>query len=437
MKNLFLFSTILLTYTSINAQITVSGVNTIEFNQQYQSLTHRLTHGSGGWERSFNIGVGTDNDKNNNDYVGFGALGSKNGSEGNITYAYIDATGNPFYANAKNFKIYPNGSVSVDASIDGSSAYKFGNNYGQIYYDSETSGETNRGIYFQEQLSDQRGFHFLNSNGNEIVKFNGNGSVGIGTSTPLAGLEIANSDATGRTLKVTQQNNSISNNSYTLEVDSSIHNTNVSSAGAMAVDVNSGRAFTINGFGNVGIGTSNPNNGKLVVLQTQNINQGGIVIKANSTLQSTYLWMDSNNIMHIDNANNASRNIVFNGNGSGNVGIGTTTLDTGYKLTVKGNVSSREVRVTATAGGADFVFEDDYNLPSLETVENFIKDKKHLPEIPSAKEMEENGINLAEMNIKLLQKVEELTLYIIEQEKRINAQEKSIKALESKLEKKE
>ena len=102
---------------------------------------------------------------------------------------------------------------------------------------------------------------------------------------------------------------------------------------------------------------------------------------------------------------------------TGNVGIGTTTPD--YKLTVKGKIHSREVKVTATAGGADFVFEKEYDLPTLLEVEQFISKNKHLPEIASAKEMEKNGIHLAEMNIKLLQKIEELTLYTIEHQKKI------------------
>ncbi|SHM97104.1 hypothetical protein [Flavobacterium chilense] len=99
---------------------------------------------------------------------------------------------------------------------------------------------------------------------------------------------------------------------------------------------------------------------------------------------------------------------------NGNIGIGTTNPTS--KLTVAGNIASREVKVTVDAG-ADFVFENNYNLPSLESVDQFIKENKHLPEIASAKEMQKDGINLSEMNIKLLQKIEEMTLYMIEMKK--------------------
>lgn len=113
----------------------------------------------------------------------------------------------------------------------------------------------------------------------------------------------------------------------------------------------------------------------------------------------------------------------------GDVGIGTQNPDA--KLTVAGDIHSQEVKIVVDAG-ADFVFENDYKLPALEYLEKYLKRNKHLPEIPSEKEMQENGLYLAEMNIKLLQKIEELTLYTIAQEKKLDKQNKSLEDMETK-----
>jgi len=98
----------------------------------------------------------------------------------------------------------------------------------------------------------------------------------------------------------------------------------------------------------------------------------------------------------------------------GNVGIGK--MHPTNKLDVNGTVHSKEVKVDMT-GWSDFVFKKEYNLPTLAEVENHIKAKGHLENIPSEEEVLKNGINLGEMNAKLLQKIEELTLYLIEMKK--------------------
>lgn len=102
---------------------------------------------------------------------------------------------------------------------------------------------------------------------------------------------------------------------------------------------------------------------------------------------------------------------------SGNVGIGNTNPDA--KLTVSGQVHAQEVKVTINAPGPDYVFEKDYSLPSLDQIKNYIDENKHLPEVPSAKEMEKNGVQLGEMNMLLLKKIEELTLYTLELNQRM------------------
>ncbi|MCV9387483.1 hypothetical protein [Reichenbachiella ulvae] len=100
-------------------------------------------------------------------------------------------------------------------------------------------------------------------------------------------------------------------------------------------------------------------------------------------------------------------------------------------LTIKGHLHSREVKVAINAG-PDYVFESDYELRSLLDTKKFIEDNKHLPEVPSAKEMEASGVELGQMNMLLLKKIEELTLYQIELLERLEHAEEKIQELESK-----
>ena len=119
------------------------------------------------------------------------------------------------------------------------------------------------------------------------------------------------------------------------------------------------------------------------------------------------------------------------GNISSFMGVGTADPD--EKLTVAGTVKSKEVIVEENAG-ADFVFEEGYDLPTLANIEQFIKANKHLEGIPSAEEMKANGVKVGELQIKLLQKIEELTLYAIEQEKRDQQKDKVIEELLKRIE---
>jgi Bacterial shufflon protein, N-terminal constant region len=125
--------------------------------------------------------------------------------------------------------------------------------------------------------------------------------------------------------------------------------------------------------------------------------------------------------------------------GAGRVKIGNVTTPAGYKLFVEQGILTEKVKVAVktTANWADYVFEDGYKLPTLHEVEQFVVKNKHLPGIPPAADVVKNGIDLAEINAKLLAKVEELTLYIIDMNKKAAAekekndkQEKRLTALE-------
>ncbi|MCB9042755.1 MAG: hypothetical protein R2798_04860 [Chitinophagales bacterium] len=101
--------------------------------------------------------------------------------------------------------------------------------------------------------------------------------------------------------------------------------------------------------------------------------------------------------------------------------VGGTTIATGYKLSVAGKVIAEEVRVQLQANWPDYVFSNDYDLMSISELENSIKENNHLPGVPSASEVEANGITLGDMSRIQMEKIEELTLYIIDLQKQIDA----------------
>ena len=138
------------------------------------------------------------------------------------------------------------------------------------------------------------------------------------------------------------------------------------------------------------------------------------------------------NVLSHQNSTAQVENSLFTITKDGKVGIGVNDPDA--MLAVKGDIHSQEVKVDLDGAVApDFVFEKDYPLIDLEQVEDYINTNKHLPGIPSAIEMERNGVELKMMNLSLLQKVEEITLYLIKQNKEIELLKAHINELEGKL----
>ena len=112
---------------------------------------------------------------------------------------------------------------------------------------------------------------------------------------------------------------------------------------------------------------------------------------------------------------------------NGQIAMGGETYANDHQLSVHGKIACEELLVALVADWPDYVFKDDYNLLSLSEVESHIKEFGHLPNVPSAKEVEDHGIEVGEMNKILMEKVEELTLYIIELEKKYDTLEEKLK----------
>lgn len=139
---------------------------------------------------------------------------------------------------------------------------------------------------------------------------------------------------------------------------------------------------------------------------TQSLNDDGMNFSLNSNVRGFNFVTTRGKLFTIDSV--------------GNVRIGSD-VPSAYKLAVNGNAIFTKVVVKNYANWPDFVFEKDYKLQPIEEVMAFVKTNKHLPGIPSAKEVAENGHDVGDMNAKLLQKIEELTLYIAEMKKEIDA----------------
>lgn len=116
--------------------------------------------------------------------------------------------------------------------------------------------------------------------------------------------------------------------------------------------------------------------------------------------------------------------------GDGSLAIGTTD-SRGYKLAVAGKTITEEVVVKLQGSWPDYVFDKHYKLPSLPELEQFVLENEHLPEVPTSEEVDQDGLSLGSMNAILLKKVEELTLHLIDQNKRVQLLEAEVKMLKA------
>ncbi len=255
-----------------------------------------------------------------------------------------------------------------------------------------------------------------------------NTAFGIATLTNIASgnWNVAVGSNSQRGLQTGNNNTSIGTNSL-LFMETGSDNTAVGNGSLNTLQ--SGNYNTVLGSGSISSVTEGSYN---IVIGYRNLS--GI-----SGISNNNIFI-GNNIQSYSSAPNQELNIgnwIVGNNGTIGIGQFTNQLPADgiaqdglkYNLFVKDGIKTEKVKVdiAASNGWADYVFKKDYKLMPLKDVEHFINNNGHLPEVPSTEEAIKNGIELKEMNILLLKKIEELTLYTIEQQKRIEALEKKLK----------
>ena len=244
-----------------------------------------------------------------------------------------------------------------------------------------TSASTTDGNFGIKYTGSGLNFYIPN-NTNYLMYIKNNGYVGIGTSSPTEKLEVSgNAKATNVTATSAVQ-------SSTLTVTGNVTFNSLAGSSSKILTVGSNGLLSSADVSEVGDGMGNH-------IATTDLNLNGKKI--------------------VGTTNGANGIFVAQ---NGNVRIGAGTANPTKALEVNGAIRSKEVLVEVT-NWSDFVFDKDYDLMTLNEVESYIKENGHLPDVPSAKEIKANGVEVGEMNAILLQKIEELTLYIIELEKKI------------------
>jgi hypothetical protein len=273
----------------------------------------------------------------------------------------------------------------------------FDTDYGQIYQYANSGWKTILNSTYWWRPINNRSF-----------VTNATDSIGIGTNSPAERLEVIG--------KIKAADN--------ITTDGILFASAVSSSGAVTAS------------GNIVSGGTGTFIGDIKSFASMTIDDvAGIINFKSATVDKGFVQLSGDNMRLGTFGSNASgKFIVRTGGGDrlivdsdGNTMIGVSTPASGYKLSVGGKLICEEVKVQLSGSWPDYVFGEKYKLPSLQELQSYIQKNKHLPNIPSAAELEKNGMELGDMQKRMMEKIEELTLYILQQQKEIESLKLSLK----------
>jgi hypothetical protein len=234
------------------------------------------------------------------------------------------------------------------------------------------------------------------------------GNVGIGTDTPLVKLHVTGSQGPAFA-KFTQSN--------VPDAEAYLNITNATGATGSFIPYIVGRTKAP---GRV-LGLYITGEAEDVVPPASDINYAAVVLDGRS---KNGVKLNNSNILSVCNFGQSLLMVKADGS----VGINATDTK-GYKLAVGGSIIAERLKIKPQSSWPDYVFADDYKLPSLAEVGAYVKANRHLPDMPAAAEVAKDGLDVGEMNKLLLKKVEELTLYLLKQDEKIQQLTKEISAL--------
>ncbi|MCX6288142.1 MAG: hypothetical protein NTY96_13635 [Bacteroidetes bacterium] len=299
--------------------------------------------------------------------------------------------------------------------------------------------------YYMGGLNFWKPWNPNNNGGNFYLFLSDNGNVGIGSSSPSAKLDIEG-DLRVSSLATNTGNKMVISTPRGLlgitDIPSgdnlgnhiATQNINLNGNFLSGDGSNSGIFFNTHGF--LGIGTNTP----LAPVDILSTRDNNLFLRATGSERST-IWtsndinsygigVDNDGTGYLSSNKSTPRKIMYFYDGR--VGIGAPPLAGSHTLYVVGGITTVEVTVKLQQNWSDYVFNKNYCLKPLSDLEKFIKDNKHLPDVPTAENVKEKGIELGEMNTILLKKIEELTLYVIDQNKKIEALQNQINILKLK-----